>query len=179
MSQDPQQNEFDTGVVFHKAASATSDSFTVKPGVTFPSMLAVEGAHTEGMKSATIDAVLEWDIDRRAYALTRLAINAIDGSDITASFLKRIPVKVVRELVIRAAMPSSFFKVAGRKEPKDYARLVTGRLTDELLSEVALRAAVRHGLYGDPNREVMECFGVPQRTATHWIARARAQGFLD
>lgn len=179
MSQDSNQDEFDTAVVFHKTASATSDSFTVKPGVTFPSVLKAEGVHTGGMKSATIDAVLEWDTERRAYSLKRLAINAIDGSDITAGFLKRIPVKVVRELVIRAAMPSSFFEVAGRKEPEDYARLVTGRLTDELLREVALRAAVRHGLYGDPNREVMECFGVPQRTATHWIARARAQGFLD
>lgn len=179
MSEKPNSNEFDTTTVFSKKHSASKESFTVKPGVTFPATLEVEGAHTAGMKTSTIDATLEWDTRRRAYALTRLVINAVDGSDITAGFLKRIPVKVVRELVVRAAMPTSFFKVAGRKEPEEYLRLVTGRLSDELLSEVALRAAVRHGLYGDPNREVMKCFDVPQRTASHWIARARAQGFLD
>ena len=86
---------------------------------------------------------------------------------------------MIRELVIRNAMPTDFYSVAGRRNKDEYLNLVTGRLTDELLREVALRAAVRHGLYGDPNREVMECFDVPQRTASHWIAKARERGFLD
>ena len=40
-------------------------------------------------------------------------------------------------------------------------------------------AAVGQAISGAPNKEVMECFGVPQRTASRWIAQAREAGLLD
>lgn len=170
-----------SNAILWKSAKASTDSFTVKPGVIFPTMLEATGMTADHLLPAgiTFDAALEWNPVERTYSLTELSFHAPSSAGLSATMMRKLPVSDLRKAVIRAAMPSSFFEVAGRKEPEDYARLVTGRLTDELLSEVALRAAVRHGLYGDPNHEVMECFNVPQRTATHWIARARAQGFLD
>jgi hypothetical protein len=50
---------------------------------------------------------------------------------------------------------------------------------DELLKQVALRAAVaRLGQRGE-NRAVMHAFDVSQATATRWISKAMDAGFLD
>lgn len=163
-----------------KAASASPESTTVKPGITFPIAIEASGMTAEHLlPGITFEGALEWNGADRSYSLTKLAFNAPNSIGIGALMLRKLPISELRETIIRAAMPSEYANAYGRKAREDYAALVTGKLNDELLQEVGVRAAVSQGLYGNPNREVMECFDVPQRTASHWIARARAQGFLD
>lgn len=162
-----------------KTAYVSPETVAVKPDLVLPEMLGGTEIKYRDREDLKFSADAKWDPVSGSYGLTRLELITTGTARLTTVFLHALSAPVFLDIVMRVAMTSETTARTGRKPQQYYLDLKTGRLTDELLLEVARRAATAQALQGTPNREVMECFDVPQRTASHWISRARQRGFLD
>jgi hypothetical protein len=115
-----------------------------------------------------------------SYVMQEMRIESDDR--IESQDVNTVPVPAIVEFVVRQwldEMQSELMQESVIVNPKWLQTLKGARLSSELLQNVAIQASFARLWGGASNQRVMSMFGVPQRTATRWIARATAEGLLD
>jgi hypothetical protein len=156
----------------------SAETVDVLPDLKLPESISGANIKSSAMPNLEIlEAELVLDRATRSYVLRRLNVAGRAGRILTTDLRSLTVPEIVSECIQLAPSGSDLEKM-GRAEASFYEELKASNSPD-LLLWVARRAAIAQAIAGAPNKEVMECFGVPQRTATRWIARAREAGLLD
>lgn len=124
-----------------------------------------------------LDINFEFSAETRGYEISFLGVSNERGY-IKSNDLKEIKIQEILSLALRA-LPLDQLEPLGRKTPEVYTKMVKTPDKEAFLHEVGLRAAVARLTSMGENKEVMECFGVSQATATRWISAAQEAGYLD
>lgn len=128
----------------------------------------------------------EWDQEAYEYRIVKLAVHADkDGDQITSELIRDIPVgQLFRSAIRRAVLIDNkgwrtwqVFNSAF--PPEELARLVKQGPKPETLRRVSQLYRVAKMMGEPPAGYVTAVFGIPPRTASHWIKLARERGYLD
>lgn len=161
-------------------SAVSSERVSVRPDLNLPQRITASGVKSDSMPSLTIEAAeVDWDTESRSYVLRRLSIAPRGRSGLTTTAMREVTVPEIVSLCFRLAPTEESGAAQLGRESREFYQQLRDEKSPELLYWVAKRAAVGQAISGAPNKEVMECFGVPQRTASRWIAQAREAGLLD
>lgn len=126
----------------------------------------------------TVQIGASWNTHDRAYDVAKLVVTA--GSKehpVTGVVLRQIPV----QHLLRGVVERHIVTYSGRGvgEPLHIPAPAGGKPTPENLETVGLIYDVSRAARDAPAKRVAEHFGLPPRTASHWIKLARERGHLD
>lgn len=132
-----------------------------------------------------VDIDICWDRDDERYVVTSLRAIGMVQHPITSENLRSVPVGQFLRLACEAVPNVVADENGGDPFSPDYysdAERTTAKLfgpTPETLAMVAMVYRAAELAAGKPAWWVGNRFGIPQRTATHWVKLARERGHLS
>ncbi len=154
----------------------------VKPDLVLPVQINATGMTISTFPGIRFDIGVEWETKTHAYRIVNLGLSKPDGID--NDDLGGMSKTQILARAMEAMLKAQYRDESGNLQPftgqsDDPAQIRAQGPTEDSLRWVARRYAHSRALGGNPNKFVMRHFQIPQRTATRWIASARARGFLD
>jgi hypothetical protein len=170
--------------VEHRSEWKASELISVKPDLFVPSSV-LGKVETSEYPGTSFALQLDWNSDQSRYSLTELSISKAAGLTTHEMHAFSLP-KLISYLsagVVLVQTDAGFVRFEEIRAHVEYQRVVSrissGRLTAEALSFAARIYSCTRVEGGNPNGRVASELHIPQRTATRWIARAKAEGFID
>lgn len=156
-----------------KAMDAGS-SVVLPVGIVIPRRIDSGVRGWPGTEGAQIDLTAEWDEVDQEYRLVDLRVRSAEG--VTGTLLRNLPVKAILRWLVHSKA-----QIDGQPAHLDSDALhllaSTGP-TPTTLDAVAKIYTLAGVTLDPPAKRVRDEFGIPQRTATHWIKLARERGHL-
>jgi hypothetical protein len=154
-----------------------------------PPTFTATGIDLDGRLPVIVDISAEWSPDLRSYVVVELlAKRQVGGDPITGSALRSVPVGEVLAYAVRMHIDSAVGSPDAKanatvqaimSEPGQLEALRSLGPKPETLEAVAVAFELAQ-LRGIPaGRSLTEAFGIPKRTADHWVKLARERGHLD
>lgn len=157
----------------------STERITIKPRLVVPRSFKVFNLAADKWWNLVFDIEAELIPEVYSYGLKSIQVRARYPNEfVKPSDLRTLS---VAELLTEAnwlAVPSELLQQRQRLAKSEYLSAKAGDRM-ELLELAAQRAAVARLTSRDPNKELVECFDITQRTATRWLAEAREKGLLD
>lgn len=154
----------------------------VKPDLVLPARINAAGMTISTFPGIRFDIGVEWNTETHAYRIVKLGLSKPDGidNDDLAGMSKTQILAFAMEGMLHAQYRDENGTLQRfTAQSDDPAQIRAQGPSEDSLRWVARRYAHSRALGGNPNKFVMHHFDIPQRTATRWIASARARGFLD
>ena len=160
----------------------SDEKVEVKPDLVLPRQICAAGMTISTFPGIRFDIGVEWNADTNAYRILTLGMTKPDG--INSDDLSGMSKTQILAFAMEAMLNAQYKDESGELQPltaqsDDPAQIRAQGPSDDSLRWVARRYAHSRALGGNPNKSVMRHYEIPQRTATRWIASARARGFLD
>lgn len=157
---------------------ASPDDLILVGDYTAPLEIRREGVQVPGVPGVSVDFVAALDPVELRYQLTELAVHA---PGVTGALLRQIPVQALLQAALQESVRD--WLGAGANHPvlvdQDTAlALASAGPTPETLRAAALVYVVTSLSGGSPTKAVRDTFGLPPRTASHWVKLARERGHI-
>lgn len=163
------------------APEISKETVTIKPGFTVPVRIRVESLKLVGddtQKQFEYDVTLQYQKAKFAYGLEYVGLRKASG-DIQSIDLRAIPIRRIMSMVRELAYPIGYDADFRLNTPEEYEALKKSADRKKFLRVVAFHAAMGRLTSSEQRETVAYFFNVTERTASRWIAEARANGFLD
>lgn len=173
-----------------KLYRASGASIVVPPGIPIKPVIRGEvpvGQHVvgalEGEEIAWVSFRLEYSEISGRFEIASFGIDRGDHDyEISGAFFRTVKVHTITNLSLTAALPS--WGIVVREMARDRVRALArglptfkpGEEDAQLLTAMVYRIAEISG--ENPVQAVADAFGLKIRTATNWIQRARASGYM-
>ena len=148
-------------------------------GVVVPTKVLAQGLLVPGVEGVTVDLVAEYHEWDERYGVTSLRVDGNLSAQISGSLLRQIP---VQELLRTAVKDQARLRIGDdllsvqHFDRASLLQLGEGGPTPDALRAVARVYRLAEATLDAPAKRVAEDFGLPPRTATHWVRLARERG---
>lgn len=168
----------------HVGEEVLGPLISVRPDLRVPSRIHARVVFSD--QPMAFEVALEWDSAELSYLVKRLVIDA-DGAVSTADLHKVSLPTLIRlaasgdpEVMTEEGDWERFELVLASLDLTEFqSEIAAAGPTDDVLKWVGRIYAWGRIMGGNPNQLVVSTLGLPKRTATRWIARARQIGHLD
>lgn len=163
----------------------------VAPGLLVPRQVFTE-VEVEGFPNTTFDVSVRFNSETRSYVMEKLSITNMKGISVSEMHSYSIPTLITQaaaasvsvDLTEETGELRKWVKVGDLLSEIDFeakgAEMKAAGPTRSSLWWVAFVYAYGRAIgRSNYNDQVVSTFGLPKRTATRWIARARSEGLLD